>query len=155
MALFENANESNLRACVLMVEHVLVGRGLDVAASRVPSDGGPAWAIRQGSAQVLVFLTAGRAEYNTIQVIAPVMRASQETLAGTAFYRRLLELNAQGLQQAAFGLRGDDVVLTADRSTAGLDPVEVEEMIRRVADYADHYDDTLVAEFGGKRSSDL
>ena len=46
-------------------------------------------------------------------------------------------------------------MLTADRSTSGLDRVEVEEMIRRIADYADQYDDALTLEFGGVRHSDL
>ena len=84
-----------------------------------------------------------------------MLRADGAALASGQLFRRLLELNANALTQAAFGLRGEDVVLTADRSTAGLDPIEVEEMIRRVADYADHYDDALVAEFGGVRHSDL
>jgi hypothetical protein len=155
MSLFDNAGETNLRACAQMVEDVLAQRGLDAAHSRVESEAGPAWSLRQGSAQVLVFLTAGDGGQNTIQVIAPVLRATAESLGGPKLLRRLLELNAASLTQAAFGLRGEDVVLTSDRNTAGLDPVEVDEMIRRVADYADHYDDALVAEFGGKRHSDL
>ncbi len=155
MSLFENTAETNLRACAQMVEDVLVGRGLDAERARISSDAGPAWSLRQGSAEVLVFLTPGEGGQNTIQVIAPVFRATQKALAGVALLRRLLELNAQSLTQAAFGLRGDDVVLTTDRSTVGLDRVEVDEMIRRVAEYADHYDDALVAEFGGQRHSDL
>ena len=155
MTLFDNANEANLRACAQMVEDVLTARGLDGASTRVHNDAGPAWSFRQGSAAVLVFLTPGQAGQNTIQVIAPVVRVSDAALSATPLLRRLLELNASGLTQAAFGLRGEDVVLTADRSTAGLDPIEVEEMIRRVGDYADHYDDVLVAEFGGTRHADL
>ena len=154
-ALFQNAGEANLRACAQMVEDVLRGRGLDLADARLPSEAGPAWSLRQGSAEVLVFLTPHRDGGNNFQVIAPVLRADGAALASGQLFRRLLELNANALTQAAFGLRGEDVVLTADRSTAGLDPIEVEEMIRRVADYADHYDDALVAEFGGVRHSDL
>ena len=159
MSLFDNTNETNLRACAQMVEDVLSKRGEDGAAARLESDRGPAWRFRQGSAEVLVFLTAraadGKSASNMIQVMAPVMRATADALASTKLYRRLLDLNASGLTQAAFGLRGDDVILTTDRSTAGLDPVEVEEMLHRIAGYADHYDDVLVAEFGGSRHSDL
>jgi hypothetical protein len=82
------------------------------------------------------------------------MTPPQEQLAAPRLLRRLLELNANELTGAAFGLRGDEVVVTTDRSTVGLDPVEVEEMIRRVSDYADHYDDALVLEFGGIRHAD-
>lgn len=155
MSLFDNATETNLRACAQMVEDVLVKRGLDASQARITSDLGPAWSLRQGSAEVLVFLTPGEGGHNTIQVVAPVLRPSSQALGAGVLLRRLLELNASALTQAAFGLRGDDIVLTTDRSTAGLDPIEVDEMIRRVADYADHYDDALVAEFGGQRHSDL
>lgn len=151
MALSQN---EHLRACAQMIEDVLKSRGLDVAKSRTKSDGGPAWSLREGSAEVLVFLTEGTGDVHTLQVVAPVMRPTLDALVTGALCRSLLELNANGLHQAAFGLFGGDVVLTADRSTAGLDPIEVEEMIRRVAEYADQYDDSLVAEFGGKRSSD-
>jgi hypothetical protein len=138
-----------------MVEAVLVARGVDPQRSRIQSAAGPAWGLRQGSAEVYIFLTAGATGDNFIQVVSPVMRPSQEAAAAPRFYGKLLELNANELTGAAFGLRDHEVVLTCDRSTAGLDKVEVEEMIRRVADYADHYDDALVAEFGGTRHADL
>ncbi|MEO6952707.1 MAG: YbjN domain-containing protein [Polyangia bacterium] len=155
MTLFDNATETNLRACAQMVEAALSRRNLDPAACRLDGTHAHAWRLRQGSAEVHVSLTTHRGEPNTIQVVAPVLRASETALASPALFRRLLELNASGLTQAAFGVRDSDIVLTADRSTTGLDTVEVEEMIRRIADYADHYDDTLVAEFGGTRHSDL
>lgn len=160
MTLFDNAAETNLRACAQMVEAALSRRNLDPAACRLDGrTASHAWRLRQGSAEVHVSLTAhGTAhggEPNTIQVTAAVLRASDAALASPALFRRLLELNANGLTQAAFGVRDRDIVLTAHRSTTGLDTVEVEEMIRRIADYADHYDDALVAEFGGTRHSDL
>lgn len=151
MTLFDNATETNLRACAVMVEDALSRRNLDPTACRLDGLTRYAWRLRRGSAEVQVTLTPHEGEPNTIQVIASVMRAPDSP----ALFRRLLELNAGRLTQAAFGVRGQDVVLTADRSTTGLDAVEVEEMICRIADYADHYDDALVAEFGGTRHSDL
>jgi hypothetical protein len=153
MSLFGNRQEANLKACEQMIEAVLEERGLDPQRSRVQSDGGPAWGMTQGSAEVYIFLSAA-AGTNFIQVVSPVMRPSAEALDAPALLRRLLELNANELTGAAFGLRDNEVILTSDRSTNGLDRVEVEEMIRRIADYADHYDDTLVSEFGGTRHSD-
>jgi hypothetical protein len=143
-----------LRSAAQLIEEVLRARGLDTSKARLSSAEGPAWSLRQGSAEVLVFLTPHQSGSATLQVVAPVLRASAEALAQGALCRRLLELNATSLQQAAFGLRGDQVVLTSDRSTEGLDAVEVEEMLVRVADYADHWDDVLVAEYGGRRGSD-
>ena len=153
MSLFGNRQEANLKACEQMVAAVLAGRGLDADKSRIESAAGPAWGLTQGSAEIYIFLTAGEGD-NFIQVVSPVMRPTRDALAGPHFLRRLLELNANELTGAAFGLRGDEVVLSTDRSTSGLDRVEVEEMIRRVADYADHYDDALTLEFGGTRHSD-
>jgi T3SS (YopN, CesT) and YbjN peptide-binding chaperone 1 len=154
MALFGNPQEANLRACELMIESVLADRGIDAERSRIQSDEGPAWGMTQGSAEVYIFLTAGHAGENFIQVVSPVMRPTADALGGPSLMRRLLELNATELTGASFGLRGDDVVLSTDRSTSGLDRVEVEEMIRRVSEYADHYDDALTLEFGGTRHSD-
>jgi len=153
MSLFGNRQEANLRACEQMVEAVLAARGVDAAKSRIESAAGPAWGLTQGSAELYIFLTSGQGD-NFIQVVSPVMRPTAEALAGARFLRRLLELNANELTGAAFGLRGDEVVLSTDRSTSGLDRVEVEEMIRRVAEYADHYDDALTLEFGGTRHAD-
>jgi hypothetical protein len=154
MSLFGNRQEANLRSCAQMVESVLAARGLNAEKSRIDSPAGPAWGMTHGSAEIYIFLTAGEGGDNFIQVVSPVMRPTAETLRGPHFLRRLLELNASELTGAAFGMRGDEVVLSTDRSTSGLDKVEVEEMIRRVAEYADHYDDALTLEFGGARHSD-
>ncbi len=154
MSLFDNRQETNLKACEQMVESVLVARGLDATKHRITSHGGPAWGVTSGSAEIFIFLTAGSDGNNFIQVIAPVMTPPQEALAAPRLLRKLLELNATSLTGAAFGLKGDEVVLATDRSTLGLDPIEVEEMIRRVSDYADHYDDALTEEFGGIRHAD-
>ncbi len=155
MSLFGNRQEANLKACEQMVEGVLQARGVDPQRNRIQSAAGPAWGLRQGSAEVYIFLTAGASGDNFIQVVSPVMRPSAEAAGSARFYGKLLELNANELTGAAFGLRDQEVVLTSDRSTLGLDKVEVEEMIRRVADYADHYDDALTQEFGGTRHADL
>src|SRR5579863_3635564 len=154
MSLFDNRQETNLKTCEQMVEAVLVARGLDANRHRIESDGGPAWGMTAGSAEIFIFLTAGKDGDNFIQVVSPVMTPPQEELAQPKLLRKLLELNAGSMTGAAFGLRGDEVVITTDRSTVGLDPVEVEEMIRRVSEYADHYDDALTDEFGGIRHAD-
>jgi Putative bacterial sensory transduction regulator len=152
MPLFDNAQEANFKACAHMVESVLQERGLDPAQSRIASEEGPAWGLQQGSAEVYIFLSAGDDGTNFIQVVAPVLVPASDTF--NELMRRLLELNANELTGAAFGLREDEVVLTADRSTLGLDRVELEEMLKRVASYADHYDDILTVEYGGTRHSD-
>ena len=152
MPLFDNPQESNFNAIANMVEAVLHARGLNPESSRIHSDEGPAWGLQQGSAEVYIFLTQGDNNENFIQVVAPVMVPNDATFFQLT--KRLLELNADELTGASFGLRGEEVVLTTDRSTTGLDRVEIEEMIRRVASYADYYDDILTVEYGGKRHAD-
>jgi hypothetical protein len=71
-----------------------------------------------------------------------------------ALYKRLLELNASGLANAAFALLNDKVVAVSERPAENLDPGEVEQMVRHLSAVADTYDDRLVKEFGGKRASD-
>jgi hypothetical protein len=154
MDLFGNRLEANLRSCVQMVEAVLEARGSDPSQCRIHSAGGPAWGLHYGSAEVFVLLTSGTEE-NFIQVVAPVMRPTATDVALFPLFRRLLQLNADELTGAAFGFRDDEVVISSDRSTDGLDRVEVEEMIRRVAEYANHFDDALTEEFGGTRHGDL
>jgi hypothetical protein len=155
MSLFGNRQEANLKACEQMVESVLEERGINPEKSRIQSGAGPAWGMTQGSAEVYIFLTSAEDGENFIQVVSPVMKPTVETMAGTVFMKKLLELNANELTGAAFGLRDDEVVLTCDRSTSGLDRVEVEDMIRRVSEYADRFDDELVQTYGGKRHCDL
>jgi hypothetical protein len=153
-SLFGNRQEANLRSCEQMVEAVLSARGVDAVRHRLASTGGPAWGLTAGSAEVFIFLTPGGDGENFIQIVAPVMTPPAEELEHPRLLRRLLELNASELTGAAFGLRGAEVVVTTDRSTVGLDPVEVEEMIRRISDYADHFDDALTLEFGGVPHAD-
>ena len=152
MPLFDNRQAVNLRACEQMVEAVLVQMGIDLAQSRVPGEV-LSWSLSCGSAHLLVSLHRdGQSDENFIHVIAPVLRPRAED---PALWRRLLELNSTTLKGGAFALRDGDVVVTAERSTLGLDRVEIEEMLRRVGEYADRFDDQLVAEFGGTRHCDL
>lgn len=156
MPLFENRQAVNLRACEQLVETVLSDMGVDPTESRLPGgDGqGPSWGLTCGSAHLFIFLTsAPGSEDNYIHIVAPVFRPPDD--AGSALWRRLLELNGRALTGAAFGLRDGEVVVTTDRSTQDLDRGEVEDMIRRIGDYADLYDDALVGEFGGVRHCDL
>jgi hypothetical protein len=148
-SLFGNRLESNLRSCVKMVETVISRFGVDPDVNRLKTAAGPpAWGLRRGSASIYIFLQPGE-NTNYIQVVSPVVKLPEARV--DELLRRLLELNASALVGAAFGLRGDDVVVNSDRSTVDLEPSEVEEMIRRVGGYADRYDDELSREFAARK----
>lgn len=160
MPLFENRQEVNLRACEQLVETVLSHMGVDAQGSRLPGPAGepgptgPAWGLSCGSAHIYITLTSSpTSPDNYIHIVAPILRPAENPSAD--FWKRLLELNGRVLTGAAFGLRDGEVVVTTDRSTLGLDQAEVEDMIRRIGEYADLYDDALTREFGGTRHCDL
>jgi hypothetical protein len=152
MALFSNKQESNLRSCILMVESVIRSLGHSPEGTRVEPQGPlPAWRVRKGSALVTVSIDRDEepGSDNLLRVVAPVM-ILDKAVNRVALFRRLLELNAGELKGVAFALERDRVLLVAERSTVDLDLSEVHDLVARVEDYADTYDDALVAEFGGQ-----
>ena len=151
MALFSNKQESNLRSCIQMVEDVIKTLGHDPDESRIEThDDMPAWRVQNGSAFVTIVLQGDdKASENLLLVSAELVRLDGK-IDRLKLFQRLLELNVSSIKGAAFGLRGSDVVMVAERSTLDLDRSEVEEVLKKVEEYADHYDDVLVAEFGGQ-----
>ena len=159
MALFSNKQESNYRASVKMVEAVFQELGIPVQETRIGEEDAHAgaketlgWVVMKGSAQVYVFLYRSEND-NYIHVYSPVMSMPERNLL--QLFRRLLDLNGVGQMGVAFGLKGDNVVLSIYRSTTDLDRSEVREMIINVGEHADYYDDILVNEFGGRRYCDV
>lgn len=151
MVLFSNKQEANLRVCIQMVEDAISALGHKPDDSRIDGvDDLPAWRVQKGTAHVYVQLgIAG--ESNVLRVTAPVLKMGGD-VDHLKLYQRLLELNGSKVAGAAFALRDEHVVIVAERTTVDLDPSEVVDIIRRVEDFADHYDDVLVGEFGGRRA---
>jgi hypothetical protein len=136
------------------VEATLKKLGLDPAQARVKqTDDQVSYTLQRGSASVLVTVVH-RPEQKAVflRVASPVLIPGEDK--HEALYKRLLELNAAGLSNAAFGLLGGKVVAVSERPAEGLDAHEVEQVIRHLSAVADTYDDRLVKEFGGKRASD-
>jgi hypothetical protein len=154
MALFSNKQEANLRSCTQMVEQSIASLGHDPDDSRIDTPEGPTWRVRKGSALVTVAILPGPHASdgeNQLQVSADVIRLD-ERVDRLHLFQRLLELNVSSIKGAAFGLRNETIVLTAERSTVDLDRSELDDVLARVQEYADHFDDALVEEFGGRRA---
>ena len=149
MALFSNKQESNLRSCIQMVEDVIKTLGHDPDESRIEThDDMPAWRVQKGSAFVTIVLQGDdKASENLLLVSAELVRLDAK-VDRLKLFQRLLDLG-RAASSLLFGLKGNDVVMVAERSTLDLDRSEVEEVLKKVEEYADHYDDALVAEFGG------
>jgi hypothetical protein len=136
------------------VEATLKKLGLDPKqALAKEAENQATYTLLRGSAAVLISVVH-RTEDNAVflRVASPVLvpaAGNREPL-----YKHLLELNASGLANAAFGLLNDRIVAVSERPAENLDQAEVEQMVRHLSAVADTYDDRLVKEFGGKRASD-
>ncbi len=136
------------------VEATLKKLGIDPAQAQVKkTDDQVSYTLMRGSASVLV-MVVHRPEQKAVflRVASPVLVPAEGN--HEPLYKKLLEMNAAGLANAAFGLLGGKVVAVSERPAEGLDVNEVEQMIRHLSAVADTYDDRLVKEFGGKRASD-
>jgi hypothetical protein len=144
---FENAKQ--------LVEATIRKIGLDPATTTAPcaSDTQAAWALKRGSVQVLVTVTFHEDEASTyLRVCSPVVTLPTDPTNQIALLRRLLELNAAGLANAAFGLMSDRVVAVSERPAADLDAGEVEQSIKHLAAVSDTFDDRFAKEFGATKT---
>ncbi len=138
------------------VEDMIRAQGIDPEAVRMEPPGqGYAWSLLRGSAAVAVFLRPARdgEEGPRLRVVSPIVKCDEGVRP--ELYKTLLELNASGLGGMSFGLHQDRVVVVAERRAVDLDDDAVRYLIDRVGVVADHYDDQLIARFGGVRVSDL
>ncbi|MGE0785888.1 MAG: YbjN domain-containing protein [Sandaracinaceae bacterium] len=148
-------DQPEVARAIALVERTITALGVDPAASRSQRDGHVAYALRRGSARILIAVHAPSEELNEgrLRVIAPVVHLAGVTREAE-LYRHLLEANARELVGAAFAVSGDEVVVVTERSVRDLDASEVDAMVRTVGRLADRYDDELAAAYGAARSSD-
>lgn len=152
MGLFENGRETNIRSTISMVEDVLLELGYFLNDCR--DDDGPgeprAWTVRKGSALVNIrVIDKGQdAEDVHLRVFSVVMTITPD-VDEVRLFRHVLSVNREDIQGAAFALDGQQLSLVAECPTLALGRAEVLELIQRVRNYADDYDDLLVNRFGG------
>lgn len=138
-----------------LVEDTIRKLGLDPTSTRAQAPGTTqaAWTLKRGSASVLVTVTHHEEENETfLRVASPVVTLPPDKSKHEALFRRLLEINAAGLANAAFGLVGDRIVAVSERPAQGLGAEEVEQSVRHLAAVADTFDDRLEKEFGASKA---
>jgi hypothetical protein len=142
--------ESQFDTAKKLCETAIRKLGLDPDKTKAPTAGGKAaWTLKRGSASILVALSHHDDEKVCyLRVASPIGGLPPDAAKHQALFRRLLELNAAGMANAAFGLLGDRIVAVSERPTTDLDEGEVEQMIRHLAAIADTFDDRLEREFG-------
>lgn len=149
----EHASGTDLERAITLVEDAIRRLGLDPVEANIPGDHATrAYALRRGSARIVVAIHANQSGGGTLRVLAPCVRIGEGD--PVALFRHVLEMNARELVGAAFGVFGDEVVVVTERSVEDLDASEVDGAIRTVGRVADRHDDSLAARFGVVRSSD-
>jgi hypothetical protein len=146
-----------------LVESAIAGLGVSPTSALAKESldehgqGHATWTLQRGSAAILISLVAreiGAGKKGIfLRVIAPIMTLP-EPARREALYRHVLELNAQGLVNAAFGIVGQRIVALSERPTENMQGEEVTQAVRHLAAIADTYDDRLVRAFGGELASD-
>jgi hypothetical protein len=122
-----------------LISRLLKDAGLDEAAERV---GDGMFRLKWGSATIMC-VSSG----DGVVAVAPIFEKPPEKNQ-LAFFRRLLELNAEIGGTAAFSVhKNGTVALQAGRTTQGLDAHELKIMLATVGKFADDYDDLLRDEF--------
>jgi hypothetical protein len=145
--LFENQREINLASTIAMIEDVLVEFGHFVNDCRADAPGTiRSWRIQHGTATIRISLLE-RPDFTHVRIASAIMRLDP-AVPRVALFTHLLEKNVE-LTGAAFGLRGDTVILQSERSTLDLDRSEVQDLISKLTRYADDLDEPLVERFGG------
>ena len=142
----QGGGESPIQKQARVIELILEQIGLVPADIRMNTDEGFGWSFRRGSAIVEIYLSVQDGE-GYLQVLSPIIHIPTE--ATLPLYRHLLELNLQ-LTSAALGVFTEVVYVFYERPIEGLDSVEVNDIITKVAGYADDLDDALVEQFGGR-----
>ncbi|MEO0562541.1 MAG: YbjN domain-containing protein [Chloroflexota bacterium] len=142
----DGGNEHPIEKQARNIDNILDQIGLNPNDIRMDTDEGYGWSFRRGSAVVEIYLSVQEG-VGYLQVLSPIIHIPTE--ATLPLYRRLLELNLT-LTSAALGLYNDVVYVFYERPIEGLDAVEANDIITKVAGYADDLDDQLVEEFGGR-----
>lgn len=129
-----------------LVNGILESLRIDPNSARLNVESGYGWNFRYGSAIIEVYIHSND-DGAYFQVLSPIMTLPQSGLL--PLYRHMLELNLQ-LTNAALGIYNDTAYVFTERPLQGLDQVEAQSTIQRMADYADTLDNQLVEEFGGR-----
>ena len=137
----------NLQKYYDLVENCISALGIELQTARIPDREGE-WELTKGSATIWVlvqYLEQNKAAY--VQVLAPIVSIPEHNLE--KFYEELLEVN-HTFYGVAFTKFKQWIYVKSIREAEGIDQNELFNMITRVGNYADMYDDVFSTKFGAK-----
>jgi hypothetical protein len=128
------------------VREILHALGLDPDEHHIEESNGTAWVIKRGSVLIYIHLFSHETK-GYLKVMAPIVILPEQQRE--KLFERLLVAN-MNMINCALGLKENTVCVFSERSLDYLDKEEADEIIKRVAFYADELDNKLVEEFGGR-----
>jgi len=133
-----------------MVTKYFERRHLDIGGHQLKAEEGLGWWISEGSAKVYIFVLEDR-KGQVLRITAPILYFPEH--GKEEFFQRLLEIN-RDLSGVAIATFKNVVLVSAQRSTRGLDQEELNDLIWSVSFVADKIDDELAQEFNAKHYTD-
>ncbi|MBF2056679.1 MAG: YbjN domain-containing protein [Cyanobacterium sp. T60_A2020_053] len=127
------------------IETVISSLEQNNSAMVLHDESGYLWKFQYGSVEVFVQL-AGEEEEDLLTVWATVLSLPAKN--EPELMKKLLELNWSGTFETCFSIFNNQVVVSAQRTLAGLSPSEISRLITLVANLADDHDDELQAQYG-------
>lgn len=134
----------NLQHYYNIVEQVIESLGIPVEGCRGQTPG--SYLLKKGSANLIIdvwYIEEYQAAY--CQVISPVLKLPNTHLED--LYRELLEINLKQIG-ISFAVSNDYVYLISNREAHGMDTDEFYNMLTRVGNVADDYDNYLQEKYG-------
>ena len=134
----------NLQVYYDIIEKVIDSLGISVESCRGQTPGN--YLLKKGSANLIIdvwYIEEYQAAY--CQVISPVLKLPNDDL--TSLYRELLEINLKQIG-ISFAVSDDYVYLVSNREAFGMDADEFYNMLTRVGNVADDYDNYLQDKYG-------
>ncbi len=117
---------------------------LDMESQQLDAADGLGWWLTEGSVKVYIFALEDPSG-PVVRITAPILHYPDDNRL--AFFERLLEINRE-LSGCCLAVFQEVVLVSAQRSTLGLDQEELNELIWNVSITADRLDDQLASEFG-------
>ena len=123
-----------------IMEQCIAKLGIDPKVCRSDSKKGK-WVLRKGSVQVTInIMYIEREDRSYCHIISPIMRIPETKQK--ELFQELLEINDK-LFGVSFSIFQKHIWLRVIRECKGLDMDEAFNMLTRVGNYADQYDDIL------------
>lgn len=140
-------SENDPKVVRQIVEDLFKGFNLDASLHLMSdNEGRTVWGLQRGSAQLYI-IHSYDLKSSWLQVISPILSLPAQDKR-LECYEHMLELNAKGLINCAFGIEEGKICISSDRSTKDLQLSELQDMVLCVSAFADDYDDKIATKFG-------